>query len=358
MSYTMVLGPTHAAWRGSQRFMLTIDGERVRDVEYASDQQPAGLVERLPRLQPSDALVRVTEACNTCSNTHALAFCNAYEQLCSCLAPARASSMRCAIVELERVAAHLEGVARLLWALGMEPQHTQFSSFIALARDALAALAGSESRSCIALGGLANNVSREQIEHAQLLITKLNRLLYPAIERLIDHQALLARAVEVAALPRAAAEQFGVRGPLARAAGIAHDLRVDQPYEVYANIAIRMIIQENGDVYARLVVLMLEAYESIKLAEHILREIPDGPWQTRLPDTVPDQIATVGVEGPYGPLRYMLEGNGIRLTRVGIDPPRQFDRLLVRTLISGALVDDIAMIIASANQCVACSTIH
>ncbi len=353
-----MLGPTHAAWRGSQRFIVTIEGERVRNVEYSSEFQTSGLTERLPRLQLGDALIRITEACSTCANTHALAFCSAYEQLAACVVPARASAVRCAIVELERVAAHLEGVARLLWTLGMEPQYIQFNTFTALAKDALVALAGPKPATVITPGGLSHDLLREPYELAQLIITKLNRQLYPAIERLIDHQGLLARTVDIATLPRAAAEQFGVRGPLARAAGIARDLRVDQPYNGYSNLVIRTIVQDNGDVYARLVVLMLEAYESIKLVEQILRDIPDGPWSIQLPDTLPNTSVTLGIEGPYGPLRYTLEGNGIRLTRVVIEPPRQFDRLLVRTLISGALVDDIAMIIASANQCVACSSIH
>jgi ech hydrogenase subunit E len=146
-----------------------------------------------------------------------------------------------------------------------------------------------------------------------------------------------------------------VRGPLARASGIGRDLRVDQPYGWYASLPIRVITQEGGDVYARLVVLLLEAYESLKLAEQILRDLPSGACIGGIPAEFGPGSGSSGVEGPLGPIRYQLEGGGSRLTGVVVETPRLLDRLLVRTLLAGALVDNVAAIIASASHCVFCS---
>jgi ech hydrogenase subunit E len=361
VSYTLVLGPSHAAWRGPQRFVISVAGERVNNIEYTSEQQTLVQVERLPRLPIRDALTRISQACPTCHQAHTLAFCGAYERVCSAAIPVRARAIRCIVAELERVIAHLAGVGRILWALGMEPQHTAFQSYGKLAQEALIALSGSDSTAgLIGPGGLARDVTQSQIEQAAVLLAKLNRSLFPSIERLIDHQALLARTVEIGAVPRVAAEQYGVQGPLARASGIGRDVRIDQPYENYATLPIRVITQENGDVYARIVVLMLEAYESIKLSEQALREVPDGAWlvEVDLPELPATSSVSVTVEGPHGPIRYTLGTKDGRIAQLAVETPRQFDRLLVRTLLSGALTDDIAVIIASANQCITCSAIQ
>jgi ech hydrogenase subunit E len=356
VSYTIVLGPLHDAWRGQQRFVVSLANERVTNIEYTNDQQPLVQVERLPRLPVGDALARLTKACPACSHAHALAYSAAFERLSGVAVPERARLLRCAIAELERIIAHLHGVGRLLWALGMLPQSTNIVECTRLAKDALAGLAGTAPLICP--GGLEHDLTQSQLDQAGLLLARLNRLLYPLIERLIDHQALLARTVDVGTIPRAAAEQYGLQGPLARASGIGRDVRADQPYEQYAQLPFRTITQENGDVYARLVVLLLEAFESIKLGEAILRDVVAGSWQVALPELPEAGKAHAVVESPYGTIRYSFEVNDRRLAQIAIETPRQFDRLLVRTLLSGALTDDIAVIIASANQCLSCGSIQ
>jgi Ni,Fe-hydrogenase III large subunit len=166
---------------------------------------------------------------------------------------------------------------------------------------------------------------------------------------------LLARTIEVGGLPRAAAEQFGVRGPLARASGIARDARSDHPYAGYSRLAFKPITQDGGDVYARLMLLLLEAYESVKLIEQALKELAEGQSHGELPEELPVGQGASAVEGPHGLIRYVVESDGRRLTRVRIDTPRQLDRLLARTLLSDALIDNAVAIIASTDPCTACA---
>jgi Ni,Fe-hydrogenase III large subunit len=61
------------------------------------------------------------------------------------------------------------------------------------------------------------------------------------------------------------------------------------------------------------------------------------------------------VEGPRGLIRYVVESDGRRMTHVRIDAPRQLDRLLARTLLSGALIDNAVAIVASTDPCTACA---
>lgn len=356
VSYSLVLGPFHPAWRGPQRFTLKLSGERIADLEYHDGFNERGCAERLLRLDLPQALHLVTRICGTCSFAHSLAFCQAIEQLCAISVSERAQALRCIVAELERIGSHARAAAALLSALGMESYAAALTEPRELALQALQALSGARVIPDLCIpGGLRRDAGQRERDLLQAALPRLNQLLYRIADQLIDHRALLARTVEVGRLPRAAAEQFGVRGPLARASGLARDARADVGYAGYAQLEFKPITQEGGDVYARLVLLLLEAYESAKLSERALASLPAGEWHGSLPERLAAGQAEGVAEGPHGAIRYQIESDGRRLTQVRIDTPRQLDRLLARTLLSNALIDNAAAIIASVDLCSACA---
>jgi Ni,Fe-hydrogenase III large subunit len=356
VTYSLALGPFHPAWRGPQRFVLKLDGERIADIEYTDGFNERGCAERLPRLALPQALHLVTRICGSCSFAHSLAFCQAIEQLCDITISDRAADLRCVAAELERIASHTRGAAGVLRALGMDARAHEVDSLRELATQGLQALSGARVIPDLCVpGGLRRDLAGPEREALLIALPKLNRGLYRFIDELIDQRALLARAIEVGGLPRAAAEQFGVRGPLARASGIARDARSDHPYAGYARLAFKPITQEGGDVYARLVLLLLEAYESVKLIDQALKDLPEGECHGALPEELPAGQGNGVAEGPHGLIRYAIESDGRKLTQVRIDTPRQLDRLLARTLLAGALLDNTVAIIASTDPCSACA---
>jgi Ni,Fe-hydrogenase III large subunit len=316
-----------------------------------------GWAERLPRLAFPEALHRAAQICSTSSVAHTLALCSAIEALCGLEVGKRAAALRGCAAELERLAAHLEAAQRVIWALGVQPVANTLANMAVAARQALVLLAGSSATpDLLKPGGVLRDLSLADRNMVLTTLPKLNRVLYQTIERLINSRPILRRTVDIGTLARSAAEQFGVRGPLARASGIARDVRVDQPYGIYRDLSVRAITQDGGDLYARLMVLLLEAYESLKLAEQLLRELPEADPPQKLDLTgIGPGIAQAEIESPHGPLRYRIEGDGNRLKRVDIQTPRQLDRLMIRTLLSGALVDNAVAIIASADHCPYCA---
>lgn len=355
MSYSLALGPFHPMWRGPQRFILRVDGERVADLEYRDGYNERGCAERLPRLDLPQALFLVSRICGTCSIAHTLAFCQALESLCGLAVPDRAAWLRSAAAELERACSHLAAAATTLEALGLDVHAASLRDMRETTLGAMNRLAGARLAPdfCIP-GGVRRNLAPSDREDILLTLPKQSRALYRVIEGLIDSRTLLARSVDVGALPRTAAEQYGVRGPQARASGIGRDARADHPYAAYNALPFRLITQEGGDLYARLLVLMLEAYESMKLADAALQNLPTGDWQGEFP-ALKRGTASSAVEGPHGMIRYAIESDGERLTKTRIDTPRQLDRLLARTLLAGALVDNVVPIIASCDVCTACA---
>jgi Ni,Fe-hydrogenase III large subunit len=356
VSYSLALGPFHPAWRGPQRFVLKLDGERVADIEYTDGFNERGCAERLPRLALPQALHLVTRICGTCSFAHSLAFCQAIEQLCDISVSERSCALRCVAAELERIASHTRAAAGVLRALGMDMRARDADGLCELALQALQALSGARVIPDLCVpGGLRRDLDGPGREALLVALPKINRGLYRFTDDLIDQRALLARTIEVGGLPRTAAEQFGVRGPLARASGIARDARSDHPYAGYPRLAFKPITQEGGDVYARLVLLLLEAYESVKLIDQALKDLPDGESHGELPEELAAGQGSGVAEGPRGLIRYTIQSDGRKITQARIDAPRQLDRLLARTLLAGSLIDDTVAIIASIDSCTACA---
>lgn len=356
MTYTLALGPFHPVLRGPQRFVLRVSGEQVADVEYQAELNERGCAERLSRVDLPEALHLVSRICGDDSVAHTLAFCQAIEQLCELEVTERAAALRTAAAEVERLASHLRAAATVLRALGMDRTAQELEALRERSQGVLASLAGARVGPDVVLpGGVRRDVPEHVRERLLADIPEVNRALYRVVDRLIDNRALLVRTIEVGALPRPAAEQFGVRGPLARASGIARDARADSPYAGYARLGLRPVVQEGGDIYARLVVLLLEAYESVKIVEQALRELPAGASSGAVPHELRRGQGTGVAEGPRGAIRYTIESDGYRITKARIDTPRQLDRLLARTLLAGAVPDNIIAILASVDPCVACA---
>ena len=65
-----------------------------------------------------------------------------------------------------------------------------------------------------------------------------------------------------------------------RGSGINHDLRRDQPYEIYDQIEFHVPVGEKGDSYDRYCVRVREMRESLAIIFQILNHIPVGPIKT------------------------------------------------------------------------------
>jgi len=76
------------------------------------------------------------------------------------------------------------------------------------------------------------------------------------------------------------AESLGFSGVMVRGSGINHDLRKDQPYEIYAELDFKIPVGENGDSFDRYKIRVEEMRQSLKIIEQVLEQIPGGPVKT------------------------------------------------------------------------------
>jgi Ni,Fe-hydrogenase III large subunit len=222
------------------------------------------------------------------------------------------------------------------------------------AHNALKLLTGSQPGRWIVPGGVASDPGAVDLApHVEMAASALDRL-FKLSDRLVDARGLLARTVEVGVISPSAAQQMALSGPLARASGLRVDVRHDTPYAAYPSLCPELITQEGGDVYARMLVLILEALESLKLIECAAADPPGGPAQSVLPTRLPDGVGVSSVEAPRGALRYQVESVDGELRLLSCRAAPQLDRLLARMMLIGNTLDSAALIALSTDPCGMC----
>ena len=181
-------------------------------------------------------------------------------------------------------------------------------------------------------------------------------------------------------------------GPLLRAAGVAVDLRKDEPYSGYETYDFDVPVRTEADSYARYLVRIAEMRESLRIAEQALARLEEpGPvmvedpkvgWPVKLsvgPDgigndeaylhhimeesmealihhfkmvtqgvRVPAGEVYTAVESPRGELGfYVVSADEHRPYRVKIRDPSFVNLQAVPTMVEGGLIADAIAVIAS-----------
>jgi NADH-quinone oxidoreductase subunit D len=160
----------------------------------------------------------------------------------------------------------------------------------------------------------------------------------------------------VGILTREDAIRIGAVGPHARASGVDMDVRRDAPYCCYDDFSFAVPVIESGDVYARVVVRVLEIYESIKIIRQAIDTLPEGP--INLGNKIPKVPAGQFIgrhEAPRGHLVYKVVTDGGQTNhRISIHVPTFKNAPTVPVMLRGNTVADAGLIVASIDPCFSC----
>jgi NADH-quinone oxidoreductase subunit D len=74
---------------------------------------------------------------------------------------------------------------------------------------------------------------------------------------------------------------YGISGPILRAAGIAWDVRKVWPYSSYQDFDFDIPVGENSDVYDRYLVRMVEIRQSLRIVVQALDRLPSGDYRIK-----------------------------------------------------------------------------
>ena len=204
------------------------------------------------------------------------------------------------------------------------------------------------------VGGLKEEIPAGWLARSRRVIDEVRAAL-PAIGATVSQASFRARTRGVGVLTPEQVRQYGVSGPAARACGVDFDLRRDEPYLAYAELAgvLRVPVRTEGDCLARFECLRDQLAVSLDLAQECaerLASLPQGPLSARLPKVlkVPEGHAYAWTEGPLGLSGYYLVSRGGKTPwRLKLRSASFSNMAVLPDLLPGHRVADLAPILGS-----------
>ncbi|HRH36487.1 MAG TPA: NADH-quinone oxidoreductase subunit D, partial [Catalimonadaceae bacterium] len=133
------------------------------------------------------------------------------------------------------------------------------------------------------VGGLERDLN-------DIAIAKLRKFLveFPPVMKEFEamfnrNRIFMDRVIDVGPLSKEMAMDYGFTGPNLRAAGIDYDVRVMNPYSSYEDFQFDIPVGENGDTYDRFMVRNEEIWQSLRIIQQALDNLPDGPYHADAP---------------------------------------------------------------------------
>jgi len=276
--WTMNFGPQHPATHTTLRLVLKLEGETVVDAMPDIGYLHSGF-EKLGEHLDYNQYVTVTDRMNYVSPmSNNVAWHLAVEKLAGIETPPRCQYIRVIVSELSRITDHL----LCLGAMGLDTG--AFTHFIYAfnpreqINDIFEALCGARfTNSYTRVGGLMYDASPKAIQMIRDFLKVIPKT-FGDMERLLNRNRIFVdRTRGVGVLSRQEAINRSCSGPIARASGVARDLRKDQPYLAYKDFDFNVCCATAGDCYSRYLVRMAEMRESVKILHQAIENLPGGP---------------------------------------------------------------------------------
>ena len=205
------------------------------------------------------------------------------------------------------------------------------------------------------VGGVRYDVLKEHVGPIKKSMDEAEKAVGMFKGAVMDDPVLQARLKGVGVLTRSEAVDWCVVGPTARASGVDIDVRRDDPYAAYDRVQWDVILREEGDVFAKTVVRLLEMEQSIRIVRQCLDQMPEGEIDAGVKDIPPGE--GIGrVEAPRGECFHYVRGDGTnRPVRHKVRAPSYMNVASNQVGAVGGTVSDAAITLAAVDPCYCCT---
>jgi len=356
MSTVIPIGPFHPLQDEPANFLLTVEGEKVIDIEANMGYIHKGH-ELLAQSKTYDQIVIQTERiCGICSVTHTVCFCHAVENLLGIQVPKRAEYIRTILGELERLHSHLLWVGLAGHFIGYNTVFMWAWKYREPVLDVIEALTGNrQNASIMKPGGVRRDLDEKHFPRVLELMSTLRGQVEMLLGAVIDDPVIHSRTKNVGVLTYEAATDWCVVGPTARASGIDMDIRRDEPYGAYDELDWEVIVWKEGDVFAKAAVRLLELLESIKIIEQCVKQFPKGPILNEIKQ-IPVGEGIGRYEAPRGEDIHYVRSNGTNMPeRWKVRAPSNVNVPSFHASCIGGSISDVTITLAAVDPCYSCT---
>ena len=281
---TLNLGPTHPATHGIFQNILQMDGERI-----VSGVPTIGYIhrafEKIAERRPFYQITTLTDRMNYCSSPiNNIGWHLTVEKLLGVTVPKRAQYMRVIMMELARISDHL--ICNSI--LGVDTG--AFTGFLYVFQEREKIYEIYEEVCGARLTTNMGRVGGMERDFSPVALEKLRKWLkeFPAVMSEFEamftrNRIFMDRVVNVGPISAEKALSYGFTGPNLRAAGVDYDVRVMNPYSSYDDFEFDIPVGTNGDTYDRFIVRNEEIWQSLRIINQALDNLPEGPFHADAP---------------------------------------------------------------------------
>jgi formate hydrogenlyase subunit 5 len=321
--FSLPFGPVRSGIFESIQFLIETGGENVPFIRTRPFFKHRGMEQQFEDQTPENGVLIAERVAGIASVAHACALAHAVETALGVEPPPRAAGWRLVHAELERIACHLDVIAKEAETTALTVGQARFQILKEQVMRIRSDLCGSRfGRGVVVPGG---------VRAEGLVATDAIRAFVSSLEKSFDRDRTLFlrtasmtdRLVGAGSLSRRLLEDYGAVGPLARGSGISVDARHERPYGAYRHVGVRVITATGNDAMARIHVRFGEIHESIRILRQALDRL-DRLADDALHVALPDGGSGAGfgwTEAPQGELVTWAEVTAGRLSRVRIASP-------------------------------------
>jgi NADH-quinone oxidoreductase subunit D len=321
------LGPGHPSGHGMLRISLTLEEDRITAAEPVIGYVHRGAEKLFEARDYRQIIVLANRHDWLSAFSSELGVVLAAERLAGIEVPPRGIWARTLLAELNRILSHLAflsayppEIAAGAGPAAASPGEAARTAFDAreLIQAVMEEISGGRMHYMFnRVGGLAAELPAGWLGRVHEAAGQVRSALPVIGAVVLEHEGFRARTRGVGTITGEQVRQYGVSGPAARASGVDFDLRRDEPYLGYGELAgeLQVVTRTEGDCLARFECLLDQVGASLDLADTCasrLAALPPGPLSARLPKVfkVPEGHAYAWAENPLGINGYYLVSRG------------------------------------------------
>ncbi|MFN7586607.1 MAG: NADH-quinone oxidoreductase subunit D [Bacteroidota bacterium] len=276
------VGPQHPATHGVLHLVITLEGETIVKIEPHLGYIHRS-IEKMSESLSYRQFIYVTSRMDYLSahiNNLGCALC--VEKGMQIEVPARAQAIRVIMSELTRIASHELWIGAMAMDLGaMTPFFYTFRERETI-NDIMEQTCGARlTMNYMVPGGVMYDLHPEFVTRVRAFITQFKDKV-TELEDLVTNNIIFRNRTEgIGILSKEDAISFGCTGPVARASGVDGDIRKRFPYTGYEQLDFEQCLHQTGDSFARYIVRIREMYQSIRIIEQLIDQIPEGDFQAK-----------------------------------------------------------------------------
>ena len=274
------MGPQHPSTHGVLRLQVELEGEIVRRVKPVIGYLHTGMEKTGESLTYSQGCTNTTRMDYLSPLFNELVFSLTTEKLLKVEVPDRAKQIRILMTELNRIASHLVALA----TGGMDIGAISMMIFGFRERELILNFFEKTTglrmnHNYIRPGGVAADLPDGWEKDIQEILETIPEKLKDYDQMLLDNPIWNGRLRNVGILTTQECLDLGITGPSLRASGSSWDLRKMQPYSGIENYDFEIPVLQDGDVFSRWRIKVLEIIESLKIVQQAMETMPKGDYR-------------------------------------------------------------------------------